>query len=225
MKIGSKNSKIKPITVIVLVIFLSATINSAGDQKLLGRVRNFLTNRVDGVIRYLEDMKLKVDLRDDLADEQKNEIKSNLDEYINFFEDKKSEINTAGTRHQFISLVRDIRQKWRKIEVYKGSLRGILFCSRFDNVVVRAENLSDRIDAKISELEANGADTTKLKGLHFEFNTKIDLVEEKVSDARKKFESDKNGEGYNLLKEAKKSLRDAFNILKDIVKEFRRLQG
>lgn len=226
MKMKSKSSRIRLITIAVLVILLSTSVNAVeGDQKLLNLVRDFIIGKVDKVIQYLEDMKSKVDLRDDFADEQKNEIKSRCNEYINFFEDKKSEINTAETRYDFISLVRDMRQKWREIGAYKESLKGIIFCSKFDKVVVRAENLSDRIDAKISGLEENKTDTTKLKGLHSEFDAKIDLVEEKVSDAREKFKSERNREGYTLLREAKKSLHDAYKILKDIVREFRGLRG
>ncbi|OYT42197.1 MAG: hypothetical protein B6U86_00695 [Candidatus Altiarchaeales archaeon ex4484_43] len=153
-------------------------------------MKNLLINRIDKAIEQIETMKSGVDLRGEFSAEEKREIKSNLESYINYLEDKKAEVNAAETRVDLRFIVVDLRYKWRELGEYKRSIRGFILVSRFENVAIRAENLSARIDARISELNVEG-DTS---------------------------------EGYHLLGEARDYLYNAFNILKDIVKEFRRLQ-
>jgi len=221
----SKNSKILLITIAVLVMFLCTPVNAVeGGQKTLNWVKNLLINRIDKAIEQIETMKSGVDLREEFNAEEKQEIKSNLDSYITYFEDKKADVNAAETRMDFRFIVVDLRYKWRELEEYKRGLRGVIFVSRFEGIALRADNLSDRIDARIPELNVREEDKEGLKELKSEFDAEIDLMEDKVSDAEEKFKEGDNLEGYHLLREARDYLYNAFNILKDIVKEFRRLQ-
>ncbi len=221
----SKNSKILLITTAVLVMFLCTSVDAVGGgQKTLNWVKNLLINRIDKAIEQIETMKSGVDLRGEFSAEEKREIKSNLESYINYLEDKKAEVNAAETRVDLRFIVVDLRYKWRELGEYKRSIRGFILVSRFENVAIRAENLSARIDARISELNVSEEDKEGLRELRSEFDAEIDLMQDKVSDAEEKFGEGDTSEGYHLLGEARDYLYNAFNILKDIVKEFRRLQ-
>ncbi len=210
------------LTLIAASFSIAAYTPANNRERILGNVRQLLTQKINSAISYLNEMRSKVDSLDEFTGKEKKEIKSELTGYINFFENKKSEINTAETREDFSLLVRDMLKKWREVILYKESLRGLIITSQFDNIITKAGNLSDRINTKISELEAN-TDKTKLVGLHTNFDAKISLAEEKISDARREFKSKNNQKGYNFLAEAKKSLYDAYRILRNIVWEFRQL--
>ncbi len=224
MKSKTKSLRTRLTVTVILVMFLLTYVAAAEtNQKLLDRVREFLINKVDEAIQYLEYMKSIIDSINDLDKEQKNEIKTRLDESINLFEGKKSEINTAKTRLELLSIIQDMRHEWKEITSYKECIRGIILTSRFDDIITKAEHLSDRIDVKITELDGNKADTVKLRELHSEFDAEISVLKEKVSDAKKEFKSGNRTEGYLLLMEAKKSMDDGHNTLRDIVKEYRKL--
>lgn len=226
MKMKSKRIRIRIVTVAVFVMLLATSVNAAwGDQKSLSRAKNYLLDKVEKAIGYIGDMKSRVDSVKELTDEEKGGIKSRFDAYIHLFEEGKTRISAAETRQDLIFIVGDMRQTWGELTNYRDSIRGIVFTSKFEGVLVRARKLSDRIDTKISELKAGGVDTTKLEEYKIEFNGEIELAEDKVSDARGKFESGETREGYDLLGEAKKSLEEAYKILKDMVVEFRKRQG
>ncbi len=217
------------ITAGVILTLIAATLSVAAytpannRERILCDVRQQLTQKVNSAISYLHELRSIVDSLDEFTVKEKKEIKSEITGYINFFENKKSEINTAETREEFVFLVREMLEKWGEAMLYKESREGLIITSKFDDIIVKAENLSDRIGTETSRLEADGRDTTKLAGLHTNFDAKISSAEEKVSDAKKEFRSRNNQEGYNLLAEAKKSLEDAYWILKEIVWEFRQL--
>lgn len=217
------------ITAGVILTLIAATLSVAAyappnnRERILWDVRQQLTQKVNSAISYLNELRSIVDSLDEFTVKEKKEIKSELTGYINFFENKKSEINTAETREEFIFLVREMLDKWGGAMLYKESREGLIVTSKFDDVIVKAEGLSDRIDTETSRLEADGRDTTKLVELHTNFDAEISSAEKKVSDAKGEFRSINNQKGYNLLAEAKKSLYAAYRILRDIIGEFRQL--
>src|SRR3989344_5103198 len=102
--------------------------------------------------------------------------------------------------------------------------------TRVGLIVERADKLELRLNNLVAKLEAEGKDTTELKAKIDEFNHNIDTAREKRKEALNvlieiKIEEDVNAEdrqeavakAHALLVEAKTHLKEAHQILKEIV--------
>ena len=210
---------------VVGILFLLTSVISADVSNLSEKIKDFLTARVDKAIAYLEYVKLKVDTRKEFTGAEKEEIKSNLNGYINYFKAKKNDIENAKTIQDLKIIVKDLREKWKEVRAYRKSLNGLILVSRFREIAVKAKNLSKRIELKISELNVSKENKTKLMELNSKFKVAIELMEDKALEAREKFKLKANKAGYSLLMDAKSYLRDAFHVLRDIVRGFRELKS
>jgi len=194
------------------------------------QARNFLTRTVDVLIRKLESLKTWVSNRRALAEEQKQAIINELNQDINWLQQKKPGISTA-TPEQIRKNAKEIRDYWRNHRVKVKKIIGRIWAARLNWVISRFENVSLKISSKIEELKAKGIDTSQLESWLSDFKQKIELAKEKKEKAKEKYEaisslSDANRlfkEAHQFIKEANQYLRQAHKKLVEIVKEMRRV--
>ncbi|HEX54690.1 MAG: hypothetical protein DRO94_00590 [Candidatus Altiarchaeales archaeon] len=207
---------------VLIIVFISVNV-AAQNQEISPAVKNLLMKQIDKAIHYIEDMKSKIAESNYFTREEENEIESNLNLYIEFFENKKHEIDSSKSIDKIRIMARDLKEKWIELRRYKNSLRGRIYVSRFEDIVKKARNLSYKIDKRISKLNADGEERARLMELKREFDNHINSIDLDIQKARKEFNLQNNREGYRYLRTMHDALREAFNTLKEMVREFRNL--
>lgn len=194
------------------------------------QARAFLERTINVLVKKLESLKNWVSNRPSLPESEREEIVAEIEQDINWLEEKKSGIATASPA-QIKEKAKEIREYWRDHRIFVKKIIGQIWGARLDWVIERFETASSKIAAKIEELKAAGKDTSQLEAWLADFNEKIEIAKEKREKAREKYEAisslaDANQlfkEAHQFIKEANEYLRDAHKILIEIVKEMKRL--
>lgn len=130
----------KRLCAFVLIILLVISVQVvAQNQGISDKIKNFLIKQTDRVVHYIEDMKLRIIESNYFTPEEKDGIESNLDSYIEYFENKKQEINSSESIAEIRIIVRDLKEKWTKLEKYRNSLRGLIYVLKFEDIVKKSK--------------------------------------------------------------------------------------
>jgi len=194
------------------------------------QARKFLEKTVDVLIRKLESLKNWVANRPTLSEEVRAKIIAEIEQDINWLQEKKSGISTASPA-QIREKAKEIRDYWRKHRIFVKRIIGEIWAARLDWAIKRFEDVSSKIAERIEKLKEAGKDTSQLESWLADFNQKIDLAKEKRDKAREKYQaisslSELNqffSQTHQFIKEANQYLREAHKVLVKIVREMRRL--
>ncbi len=190
-----------------------------------------LLSKADNVmIRCLEFVEARVEITAALPENEKSEMLSELEAHISWLQAKQPEIEAVDDVDELISLGREIQTQWREnIRVDAKRILGEVVSAALELVSTRAETIAGTIEAKIENLENQGTDTTHLRELLDDYNSKITSAQEKSEQARDKFsqmEASENpdelfSEGVALVKDSIWYLRMAYTRLREMVAEIR----
>lgn len=194
------------------------------------QARVFLEKTVNVLIRKLESLKNWVSNRRALPESERQAIVAEIEQDINWLENKKPGIATASPA-QIKEKAKEIREYWKNHRVKVKRIIGQIWAARLSWAIERFETVSSKIAAKIGELKAAGKDTSQLEAWLTDLNQKIEIAKEKRDRAREKYQAisslaDANQlfkQAHQFIKEANQYLRDAHQKLVDIVKEMKRL--
>jgi len=178
----------------------------------------------------LESLKNWVANRPTLSEEVRAKIVAEIEQDINWLQEKKSGISTASPA-QIREKAKEIRDYWRKHRIFVKRIIGEIWAARLDWAIKRFEDVSSKIAERIEKLKEAGKDTSQLESWLADFNQKIDLAKEKRDKAREKYQaisslSELNqffSQTHQFIKEANQYLREAHKVLVKIVREMRRL--
>lgn len=194
------------------------------------KAREFLEKTVDVLIKKLEALRNWISNRRAISETERQAIVAEINEDINWLQEKKSGIATA-TPAQIKEKAREIRNYWLNHRVKVKKIIGQIWGARLDWVIEKFESIAIKISAKIDELKAEGKDTSRLEMWLADFNEKIEIAKEKREKAREKYEAisslaDANQlfkQAHQFIKEANQYLREAHKKLIEIVKEMRKI--
>ncbi len=196
----------------------------------LDRAKSFLLSSIDAMIAHLQMVKARVDISRSLTEEQRAEIIETLDSYIAWLEDKRTEAEQASTKEELVEVAKDVRAKWLEVRVEVKKIAGKIIISKLDYVLSKAEEIGDRLEARVEALKAQGYDTQELEELLADYREHLSLAKEKRDAAKEKFEEISSVQeahqlfrGANqLIRGANRHIREMFKDLRQIVKEVRK---
>src|SRR3989344_4747063 len=182
-------------------------------------------------------LELKKDLRSCRDDRSKECIevrtKVKIDSDIKAVTDAKIKVealNENSTSEEVKAAAKELREAWMHAKKTLRITNALVVETRVGLIVERADKLELRLNNLVAKLEAESKDTTELKAKIDEFNHHIDTAREKRKEALNvlieiKIEEDVNAEdrqeavakAHALLVEAKNHLKEAHQILKEIV--------
>ncbi|PXF60449.1 MAG: hypothetical protein C4B59_09235 [Candidatus Methanogaster sp.] len=196
-------------------------------QMLMDAAKDYLLQMLDLMIGRLTLLQERIEFA------EKNNIlvpdgaSENIDRYIIRFEGYEIEVRSADTAADIRSVARSINHEWR------SSRREILHCtkymlaSRIELYLEKANNIYDRLDVKIGELEDEDVDTTNLRQNQEDFKEALVCIEENYELAKEAVSDDEinSGEVRQYIRNASRCIREANNLLRDMFRELRALEG
>ncbi len=195
-------------------------------QMLVGAAQDHLLQMLDLMIERLELLQEQVEFAENsiLVPEGASE---NIDRYIQRLESYKPEVESADTAADLRSVARSINQEWSSIRKEILHYAKYMAAARTAAYIDKAKYISDRLDAKITELGNEGVDTTDLRLNLEEFDAKIVCVEEnyELAKAAVSDEAINSGEVQQYIRNASRCIREANQILREMFKELRALEG
>ena len=194
--------------------------------------KDYMDKASERMLLLLEEAKTKVE-ESDLSADIKTRLNARIDADIKAVTDAKIKVealNENSTSEEVKAAAKELREAWMHAKKTLRITNALVVETRVGLIVERADKLELRLNNLVAKLEAEGKDTTELKAKIDEFNHHIDTAREKRKEALNvlieiKIEEDVNAEdrqeavakAHALLVEAKTHLKEAHQILKEIV--------
>lgn len=206
--------------------------NDENKKALEEAARNYLEKAVNSLTRRLEAIKNWVSNRGALPESDKQAIIAEIDQDINWLNQRIPNIQTASPQ-DIKEKAKRIRDYWKNHRVKVKKVIGLIWTARINFLITKAEGFSAKVKAKIEELKTAGKDTSQLEAWLDDFNQKLDLAKKKYEAAKEKFQAISNlteadqlfRQGHQFIKEANQYIKQAHTQLVQIVKEMRKLGG
>ncbi len=204
--------------------------NADNRQVLEDKTRSFLEKSISVLIKKLESIKNWITNRSSLEDSERKAIVSEIDEDINYLNNKLIKIKTASVE-QIKEEAKEIRSYWSNYRLKIKTITGRILAARLDYIIKKAEGISLRIKDKLSSLENTTKDITQLEIWVKDFDEKIRLAKEKYEAGKNQFQLINNlssanslfSSGNQFIREANDYIKEAYDILKKIIKEMKTL--
>lgn len=205
--------------------------NKSDPEANLDRAKDFLMKSTDAMIGHLEIMRVRIENTNALGEDEKENILAKIDSYIQTLEDKKGDIDSAGSMEELREIAKGIKDEWNESRSLVKEIAGKILTTKLDRIIEKGEGVSTRIDEKIDLLKDQGKDTTELEELRDDYNSLLEKAKDKNNAAKEKFEEINDlkdadqlfREAHGLIKEANSHLKEAFRTLKEIVRTMREL--
>ncbi len=198
----------------------------------------YLEKLAEAIKARLEKLKEKVENSERLTDEEKEEIKIEIEAQISEVESLKTQIETADTREEILSLAKQLKDILQDIKHKIKFHEELLLHKRVGEIIKQAENLEIKLNKVIARLKEQGLNTATVQDSIDEFNLKIELAKTKYNEgvslfeeAKEKRDSDKQAaqdlvkQAHEKFREAHQALKEAASILRKIVVEFKQLKA
>ncbi|MEM4282424.1 MAG: hypothetical protein QW559_03395 [Candidatus Woesearchaeota archaeon] len=193
--------------------------------------REFLLSAADRIVIALEQAKERV-AASSIPEDEKTLVISLLDARISVVKEasKKAEALTENsTPEEVREAAKAIREAAKAAFVSLNSGTGRLMNEKIHGVLVRSEQLKQKLEDRISKLKERGFDVSTIEDLKANFDAKLaeartnyESAVEKLKNALVPGATDETMKAANAaLKAAQKALQDAHQILKDIVAKIR----
>lgn len=208
-------------------------IKGKGRLKLLDRAKDFVMHADKAAIRYLESLRSRVQLAQDVPEKKRVEMLAEIDKDIEWLVKTQTDIENAKSIDELRLIAKTVREHWRYYRGVSKRMSGQVLTAKITAMISRGENISTRTASIIEDLKSQGKDTVRLEQLLAEFNDRLSLAKEKNEEAGKQFQEIKSLEGANLTfkesmkltKEAHRELKEAHGTIVDIGKELKILEG
>lgn len=187
-------------------------------SELKSNSQSVLLNQVEAILNRLEAIKDNVNAPE------------NVGELIEFFEEKKTELEGELTQEELRQISKEIKEFWNKKNPSLKKRIGEKLNAHIKGITNKAETFSKRISSLIEKLSDQGKDTSKLEnGLEKlnsdlnRFNTAYAKVKEALSVESKDNVEQVLKKTHNLLRVMNKQLIKDFKLMKALFKATREL--
>ncbi len=227
-------------------IFESARerLRNANDNKsteeLKNRTKDYLLRAIDQTVSHLEILKNRAELVEN-KDIFQFDANGNIEAHMTQVEEMKVKLEQAETIQDFRDINSELKDLWVKIRLETRYYVGIVINYRSNIFLSKADNVSVKMDEVITSLENESIDTASLKAEAEKFASIVadakqdqqktdDLFEVHDGFASDGTLSDANSaaeflrQGDSMQRETVKNLKEAAKLLKDFVKESRKLK-
>ncbi len=210
------------------------------NEEAMVQGKAFLNHAADLAIEHLNKIKARVQSSENIDDAEEQEIVADIDKAIAELEEAKIKVDAATTKEELKAASQTINQLWKKIKWNAAAHAARVINARLGEIIQKAEHIDDKLSCAVGKMEEQNASTDDVNELIAQFDEKISSAKTKYETAQQKLKdirdlkvgtepSEERAEQIRaLLEEAKqqykgahKDLRDAYAILKEIIKEMR----
>ncbi|MEA3281163.1 MAG: hypothetical protein U9Q68_01165 [Euryarchaeota archaeon] len=195
-------------------------------QMLVDAAKDHLLEMLDLMIGRLKILQERIEFAENDSMLVPDDSSENIDRYILRLEGYQSEVRSADTAADIRSVARSINIEWRSSRREILQCTKYMFAVRIGSYLEKANNISDRLDVKIGELEDEGVDTTDLRENQEDFKEKLVCVEENYELANEATSDDElnSSEVRQHIKNSSRCIREANHILREMFKELQALE-
>lgn len=209
--------------------------SKSNEDELRNRTREVLLRAIDAMIAHIEVLKIRA------VEAEANgtipfKASENFAGYITELEAKKTDVQNAQTRADFVTAIKSIKEIWTKVNLEVKYAAGYVITTKIGDTLTKADNLAARLEEEIAKQKAAGRDVSRLEEKLNEFKEWIAEARTSYDSAKSAYASptgfDSNGKvtdvtqavaflkdinGY--LRDALKDIKKAFSTLKDLYRE------
>lgn len=198
-------------------------------ERVLERAQNYLLAAADRIINNAENLKNRVENTAALGDEQKDDIIATLEGFMDYFESVKPDIEGAETTGELRNLSQEMRGEWEQFRAEVRVIAGYIWAARVDRAIVKAENASIKVQERL-RLRANASDdVSAIEADLGGYDSLVGEAQDLNDQAKEKFAEItdlasakvKAPEGRELIKSASDKLKEARQVLKQIIKDLK----
>lgn len=203
--------------------------------------RDFVMNGIDMAIKHLEKIKTKAQEMEGLTEEEEENIVKEIDGYIEELKEIKTRVENSQTKEELTDAAGELKDIWEKIRKREKLHAARMVHSEVWGIMKRSENLEDRLEAILADMEERGIDTSSLDEMINRFSEHVASAKENIEKAEDLYKEARSLNASNetqrdeiknltdqakeLVKDAHQNLKNAHKVITDIVKEIRELGG
>ena len=202
----------------------------------MSRAKEQTKASIENMIAELDKIKDNALGSESLSEEDALLVAAHIDERIAILQEISGSIDAITTKEELKELTDDLREGWAKakrtaqVEIVRLSV------VKVGNVGARAKQVEEQLSKTLLELEEEGIDTTEVAGMLGDFNLKLQdalLTNEQAQDAFAEAASAIGTDGFQqqmervneLRQAAKTAMQEALELLKEIMRATKELQG
>jgi len=194
--------------------------------------QNFLLKTLDRMNRHLGLLQKWAE-RVIQDEELQNEVITELDEYSTQIKLFKEKVNSANNIEDLKKTGKEIKEYWKSTRGKLKRVIGIILSERTNNVIQRAERLTEKLHEKVDVLDQNNKQVGEMQDLLTDLDEKIKLAKEDYEKAKELYQQIQSLQDANqtlkqikdYLQNANKYLKESHKTLKDLVKLYREHVG
>jgi chromosome segregation ATPase len=203
--------------------------NSA-QEKRLENLKNHGLNSIEVRLGVINNFVNQIESNKRFDNETKEKLIEDIQVYINQLLELRDQIEAEDDIEKLKELIRGIHKDLKIFSIVRPKQSAIMAIARIQGLVNRIKNLESKIENLIALHEEKGQDTTNLDLKLNQLRENLELAEEKISQAKKSFESVATNkeqsktyieEGRAYLLEARSLIKETREILKSITKELK----
>ena len=215
--------------------------DSESKEELALRAKDYLLRAIDLTASHLEVLKYRVELSENKGVIPFDASKI-IDSHTAQLEQLRTTVQQANTVQELVAPHKELKDMWVKIRLETRYYFEILLDNKIDNFLLKADNVSVRVDAAIQNLKSQGKDTTKLEEKAENYKNYVKEAKDNQNKTtgllatHNGFASNgtvidnKNAEAFlrqvdGMQKETIKKLKVASLQLINFVKEYKKLSG
>lgn len=205
--------------------FKKARDNKTGNlsAEVIEKAREYILKAIEHTQNQLQVMKDRLD-NPEIKAISTQDAEKIIDAHMAQLEQLKVKVSNATTIQEIRDSHKELAGIVAKINLETRYFLGMVLNYRIDNFITRAENVSEKVDAAIEKLEAEGKDTTKLKAEAEDFKKKIDEAKELQSKTIDLFATHSGfaADGtVTVEKDARAFLKQANELQRDTIKKLK----
>jgi hypothetical protein len=196
------------------------------------KARDFIINRAQEAIEYLNKIKERVEANDDLTEEEAAKILQDIDNAIGALEGAVDDAEAAETKEQLQEAAKTIARIWNKAKNRAKLHVARLIHADVGEIITRSRQLEAKLDKVLERMEEAGIDVEGIESKIDDFSEKVEEARELYKQARETFVEAKENTDSDLVKKARdlannahRKLKDANRILADIVRSIKQAGG
>lgn len=195
--------------------------NASGDDKRI-KAGNFLGVSINVLGEHLNKLRSQVESNTNLDEETAQKMLSEIDDAINKLNNLKIKIENAQTKDEIKQDAKELRQIWIDLK-YRLKLQSQqIVNSKLANLIEKIESLQKKLDKALqSNITVNQEKLNSFNSKLEEARSKFDQAQQLITNADKNMTEENIGNINKLNAESRESLKEANNILKDILAEIK----
>lgn len=204
------------------------------EEALKEYAKKYLITAADAIINHLEKIKSKIEQSQNIDEEEASNLIKDINAKIEEIENAKLKIGDATTKEEIREAAKIINAAWKRIRIKSEFYVSVLVNKKIEEIIKRSEQLEKKLENILAEMEEKNLNVQSIEEKLTKFSEKIDEARIKFKQSQEKFKEAKSTgviedlqklifESKSLAKDSRILLKEAHNILIEIIKDIRTL--